>query len=190
MLKQRIFSIAIGYEDTNDSPTLRNDPALKTASSKLPENSLDLASQPTLCRFENSVTKRVLRRLADRLFTLYLKVHMGPRDAAVIDIDATDDPTHGGQQLSFFHGYYEEHMYHPLLVLDGITGFPMVVVRADGGFAVPGLYRFCEKERIHYVIGLITNERLKEKGADLLAKAERRFKGKGQKQRLFTAFRY
>jgi hypothetical protein len=224
MLKQRIFSIAMGYEDTNDSTTLRSDPALKTASSRLPETSLDLASQPTLCRFENGVTKKDLRRLADRLFGLYLKVHPGPRDVIVIDIDATDDPTHGAQQLSFFHGYYKEHMYHPLLVLDGITGFPMaavlrpgnihashrsvavlkriikklkraypgvqILVRADAGFAVPGLYRFCEKQRIHYAIGLITNERLKEKGARLLAKAEHQFKEAGQKQRLFGAFRY
>jgi hypothetical protein len=224
MLKQRIFSIAMGYEDTNDSTTLRSDPALKTVSGRLPETSRDLASQPTLCRFENNVTKRDLRRLADRLFSLYLKTHPGPRDVIVIDIDATDDPTHGQQQLSFFHGYYEEHMYHPLLVFDGTTGFPMacvlrpgnthashrsvavlkrivkklkkaypgvqILVRADAGFAVPSLYRFCERERIYYVIGLITNERLRQKATDLLAKAESKFHETGQKGRLFGAFGY
>ncbi len=224
MLKQRIFSIAMGYEDTNDSTTLRSDPALKTISGRLPETSGDLASQPTLCRFENNVTKKDLRRLADRLFALYLKTHPAPRDVVVIDIDATDDPTHGHQQLSFFHGYYEEHMYHPLFVLDGISGFPMacvlragnthashrsvavlkrivkklkkaypgvqILLRADAGFAVPSLYRFCERERIHYVIGLITNERLKQKVAHLLAKAESKFHETGQKQRLFGAFGY
>jgi hypothetical protein len=115
-------------------------------------------------------------------------------------------------------------MYHPLFVLDGISGFPMacvlragnthashrakavlkrlirklkkaypgaeILLRADGGFAVPGLYRFCEKERIHYVIGLITNERLKKKAAHLLAKAEQSFADTEQKQRLFGSFTY
>jgi hypothetical protein len=220
LVKQRIFSIAMGYEDTNDSTTLRKDPALKTMSGRLPETSGDLASQPTLCRFENRVTRKDLRRLADRLFSLYVKTHPGPRDVIVIDIDATDDPTHGHQQLSFFHGYYEEHMYHPLLVFDGLTGFPLacvlrpgnthashrsvavlkriikelkkaypgveILLRADAGFAVPSLYRFCEKAGIHYVIGLITNDRLK----DNLAKAKEQFQETRTKQRLFGAFRY
>ena len=224
LVKQRIFSIAMGYEDTNDSTTLRSDPALKASSGRLPETSGDLASQPTLCRFENRVTRRDLRRLGDRLFSLYLEAHPGPRDVIVIDIDATDDPTHGHQQLSFFHGYYDEHMYHPLLVFDGLTGFPMacvlragnthashgsvavlkriikrlkraypgapILLRADAGFAIPSLYRFCEKEHIHYVIGLITNDRLRQKGAGLLARAEHGFTETGTKQRLFGAFWY
>jgi len=224
LVRQRIFSIAMGYEDTNDSTTLRSDPALKAASGRLPETSGDLASQPTLCRFENRVTRRDLRRLGDRLFSLYLETHPGPRDVIVIDIDATDDPTHGHQQLSFFHGYYDEHMYHPLLVFDGLTGFPMacvlragnthashgsvavlkriikrlkrayggaqILLRADAGFAIPPLYRFCEKERIHYVIGLITNDRLRAKGARLLARAASRFTETGAKQRFFGAFWY
>ena len=224
LIKQRIFSIALGYDDNNDAETLRRDPALKAISGKLPETSGDLASPPTLCRFENMVTRKDLRKLADWLFELYLKTHPGPREVIVIDIDATDDPTHGAQQLSFFHGYYEEHMYHPLFVLDGISGFPMacvlragnthashrakavlkrlirklkkaypgaeILLRADAGFAVPGLYRFCEKEHIHYVIGLITNERLKKKAACLLAKAEQNFADTQQKQRLFGSFTY
>jgi len=65
-----------------------------------------------------------------------------------------------------------------------------IVVRADAGFAVPSLYRFCEKEHIHYVIGLITNDRLREKGSGLLARAEHGFHETGTKQRLFGAFRY
>jgi len=224
LVKQRIFSIALGYDDNNDAQTLRSDPALKSISDRLPETSHDLASSPTLCRFENNVTSKDLRRLADCLFELYVEAHPGPREVIVIDIDATDDPTHGQQQLSFFHGYYEEHMYHPLFVFDGISGFPMVcmlrpgnthashrsksvlkrlikrlkkaypeaeiVLRADAGFAVPRLYGLCEKEGIHYVIGLITNDRLKEKSAKLLAKAKEQFEQSGEKQRLFTSFTY
>jgi len=224
LVKQRIFSIALGYEDNNDAETLRSDPALKTTSGKLPETSEDLASPPTLCRFENQASSKDLRRLADWLFELYVEAHPGPRDVIVIDIDATDDPTHGQQQLSFFHGYYEEHMYHPLFVFDGISGFPMacmlragnthaahrskavlkrlikrlkktypqaeILLRADAGFAVPRLYSLCERERIHYVIGLITNDRLKEKSAELVAKAKEQFEQSGEKQRLFTSFKY
>lgn len=224
LVKQRVFSIALGYDDNNDAATLRSDPALKLTAGRLPEDLLDLASPPTLCRFENRITRKELRRLADWLFELYVKTHPGPRDLVIIDIDATDDPTHGQQQLSFFHGYYEQHMYHPLFVIDGISGFPMacvlrpgnthashraeavlkrvvnrlnkaypqaeILLRADAGFAIPGLYRFCERHRIHYVIGLITNERLKAKAADLLARAKQSFQESKEKQRLFSSFHY
>jgi len=224
LFRQRIFSIGLGYEDTNDADTLRSDPLLKLISGRLPESSMDLASQPTLCRFENSITRKDLRRLAEQLLSLYLQAHSGPREVIVIDLDATDDPTHGHQQLSFFHGYYEQHIYHPLLVFDGITGFPMaavlragnthashravailkrivrrlrraypgveIMLRADAGFAVPALYRFCESHGIHYVIGLITNERLRKKAAKVLAKAKVQFEQSHGKQRLFTAFGY
>ena len=63
---------------------------------------------------------------------LYLKAHPGPRRVIVLDMDATDDPTHGKQQLAFFHGYYEEHMYHPLLVFVGRDGFPLAAVLRPG----------------------------------------------------------
>lgn len=224
LVKQRIFSIALGYEDNNDAGTLRMDPALKTASERLPETGTDLASQPTLCRLENRVGKKDLRKLSEALLDLYLKTHPGPRDLIIVDIDATDDPTHGQQQFSFFHGYYDEHMYHPLLIFDGESGFPMaavlrpgnthashkagkilkriirrlkraypeaeIVIRADAGFAVPGLYRLCEQEKVHYLIGLVTNERLKAKGQALLEKARKGFEQSQEKQRLFTSFYY
>ena len=69
-----------------------------------------------------------LHRLSDGLLDLYLKTHPAPRKVVVLDMDATDDPTHGQQQLSFFHGYCEELMYHPLLVFDGRTGFTLAAV--------------------------------------------------------------
>jgi hypothetical protein len=130
--RQRISYIAMGYEDTNDSTTLRTDPALKAALGGLPETAVDLASKPMLCRSENRVSRRDLRRLADRLFSLYPETHLGRRDVIVVDIDATDDPTHGHQQLSSFQGYYEEHMYHSLLVFDGLTGFRLPCVLGPG----------------------------------------------------------
>src|SRR5512139_2969942 len=132
LVRQRLFAIAQGYEDNNDAATLAKDPAFKIMAGKAPESDGDLASQPTLSRFENRVTAKDLRRLSDRLLELYLKTHPGPRKIIVLDMDATDDPTHGKQQLSFFHGYYEEHMYHSLLVFDGRDGFPLAAILRPG----------------------------------------------------------
>jgi hypothetical protein len=132
LVRQRLFAIAQGYEDNNDAATLAKDPAFKIMAGKAPESGPDLASQPTLSRFENRVTANDLHRLSDRLLELYLKTHPGPRKVIVLDMDATDDPTHGKQQLSFFHGYYEERMYHPLLVFDGRDGFPLAAVLRPG----------------------------------------------------------
>jgi hypothetical protein len=224
LVRQRLFTIAQGYEDNNDAATLARDPALKIMAGKAPESAGDLASQPTLSRFENRVSAKDLRRLSDWFLDLYLKTHPGPRQVIVLDMDATDDPTHGKQQLSFFHGYYEEHMYHPLFVFDGRSGFPLAAVlrpgnthashgalavlkrlikrlkkaypealilfRADAGFAVPALYRFLERQEIRYVIGFITNNRVLEKAAPLLKKAQAAYQATGEKQRLFTAFSY
>ena len=132
LVRQRLFAIALGYEDNNDAALLARDPAHKIMAGQAPESAPDLASQPTLSRFENRVTTKDLRRLSDWLLKLYLKTHPGPRKVIVLDMDATDDPTHGQQQLSFFHGYYEEHMYHPLLVFDGHSGFPLAAVLRPG----------------------------------------------------------
>ena len=82
-----------------------------------------LFSKEVVADFEGGrITSEDLRRLSDWLLELYLKTYPGPRKVIVLDMDATDDPTHGKQQLSFFHDYCEEHMYHPLLVFDGRPG--------------------------------------------------------------------
>ena len=160
LVRQRLFAIALGYEDNNDAASLAKDPAFKIMAGKAPESAADLASQPTLSRFENRADTRDLRRLSDGLLDLYLKTHPGPRKVIVLDMDATDDPTHGNQQQSFFHGYYEEHMYHPLLVFDGRDGFPLAAVlrpgnahAAKGALAV--LKRLIKKLRQAYPKALI-----------------------------------
>jgi len=132
LLRQRVFAIAQGYEDANDHDTLRRDPALKIAVGRAPLSAADLASQPTLSRLENRVTRAQLRRLSDTLVDAYLAAHPGPRRLLVLDIDATDDPAHGRQQLRLFHGYFDQHMFHPLLVFDGLTGFPLAAVLRPG----------------------------------------------------------
>jgi len=160
LVRQRLFAIALGYEDNNDAATLAKDPAFKIMAGKAPESDGDLASQPTLSRFENRVTAKDLRRLSDQLLDLYLKTHPGPRKVIILDMDATDDPTHGKQQLSFFHGYYEEHMYHPLLVFDGRDGFPLAAVLRPGNThssrgALAVLKRLIQKLRQAYPKALI-----------------------------------
>jgi len=224
LLRQRLFAIAMGYEDGNDHDTLRFDPGLKTATGRLPVTGEALASQPTLSRLENRVSNAELRRLSDALIQAYLAAHPGPRKLIVLDIDATDDATHGQQQLSFFHGYYDQYMFHPVLIFDAVSGFPLaavlragnthaskgaaailkriirrlkracpqatILLRADAGFAVPAIYEMLEREKVKYTIGLITNDRLRERVATLAQKAEQGFAQSGAKQRLFTSFRH
>jgi hypothetical protein len=132
LVRQRRFALAQGYEDHNDAATLAKDPAFKIMAGKAPESAADLASQPTLPRFENRVNAKDLRRLSHWRLELDLKTPPGPRKVIVLDRDATDDPTPGKQQLSFFHGSYEEPMYHPLLVFDGRAGVPLAAVLRPG----------------------------------------------------------
>ena len=123
LVRQRVFQIACGYEDQDDADTLRRDPLLKLVCGQLPETGRDLASQPTLSRLENAVSRTSCYRLAVALGELYLRERA--RDSVpthiVLDLDGTDDPTHGQQEGSAYHGYYRQHMYHPLLVFDGET---------------------------------------------------------------------
>jgi hypothetical protein len=125
MLRQRLFGILAGYEDCNDHDTLRNDPVFKMAADRLPEDK-PLASQPTLSRFENSVTVAALQKLID--FTIatgieLLKANNGGRLPAsvTLDLDATDDATHGNQQLTLFHGYYKQYQYYPIIISEPTT---------------------------------------------------------------------
>jgi Transposase DDE domain group 1 len=124
LVRQRVFQIACGYEDQNDSDTLREDPLLNTVCGSLPKSGKDLASQPTISRMENAATVRSCHQIAHLLFELYLSQREtgGAPDRVLLDFDSTDDPTHGEQEGSYYHGYYCQHMYHPLLVFDGESG--------------------------------------------------------------------
>lgn len=123
LLRQRIYQIVAGYEDANDADRLRHDPMLQiVADQKLGEA---LGSQPTLSRWENAPSPRDLVRLNDALLEIFIRVcsdQVRRRGEILIDIDSTDDPTHGQQQLSFFNGAYGQHMYHPMLVFERHTG--------------------------------------------------------------------
>ena len=124
LVRQRVFQIACGYEDQDDADFLREDPLLKLSCGSLPESGADLASQPTLSRLENAATRRSCHRIAEALFELYLseRASGGAPRKVLLDLDSTADPTHGDQEGSYYHGYYREHIYHPLLVFDGQSG--------------------------------------------------------------------
>ncbi len=121
LLRQRIYQIAAGYEDTNDATFLRRDPTLRAVVSRRGE---PLASQPTLSRLENAVPWESIR-LFERQGLEWFCGHGEKRKAGeeiVLDIDSTADPTHGQQQLSFFNAHYDSYIYHPLLIFEGKSG--------------------------------------------------------------------
>lgn len=156
LLRQRILGIAAGYEDANDHNTLRADPALKIAAGRLPLSEPDLATQPTLSRFENSIGPGELLKMAYAIVDIFIdQYRKKPPAKMVIDFDATDDPTHGDQQLSLYHGYYNTHCYVPLIgtaICDGGPHEPiMAVLRSGHSHAAHGapsvLGRFIERVR-------------------------------------------
>ena len=123
LLRQRIYQIVAGYEDANDADRLRHDPLLQIVADQ-PLGS-PLGSQPTLSRWENAPSARDLVRLNDALLDQFIRLcsdQVRQRGEILLDIDSTDYPTHGQQQLSFFNGAYGQHMYHPMLVFERHTG--------------------------------------------------------------------
>lgn len=131
-VRQRIFQIALGYEDCNDADHLRQDPLLKTVCDRTPQDPCGLSSQPTLSRFENAQEGQALRRLLDFFEDSYVASLPADTHQIILDIDSTDDETHGAQQLSFFSGFHGHSMYHPLLVFDGESGQLVSVLLRPG----------------------------------------------------------
>jgi hypothetical protein len=119
LFSQRAFSIACGYPDANDSARLAADPIHKMLLNRDPVVGLDLASQPTLSRFENSLGPKQLYRLGESLAESVIARHAkrlgGHARRVTIDLDPTDDPTHGAQQLSFFNSHYDNACYLPMM---------------------------------------------------------------------------
>ena len=118
LFRQRVFSIALGYADQNDSARIGNDPLLKLLCGRSPSSADPLASQPTLSRFETTRTGRELVALGRRLERFVIerlrKTHRHAK-RITIDLDSTEDPTHGQQPFAFFNGYYDSWCYLPML---------------------------------------------------------------------------
>jgi hypothetical protein len=132
LVRQRVFALALGYEDLNDHDELRHDPALAAVAGKLKARRVDcapLAGKSTLNRLEHAPTAATATRYhkighdgsgIERLFVdLFLEAHAEAPRQIVLDLDATDDPLHGHQEGRFFHGYYDCYCYLPLYVFCG-----------------------------------------------------------------------
>lgn len=153
ILTQRVYQILGGYFDGNDAQELRHDPLFQTLCDVSPRDDEALASGSTLNRFQHAYTRREaakppeerdvlfeqreahverIKQMNRYLVELFIKTRHTPPKRIVLDLDATDDPTHGDQQLSLFDGYRKQYQYKPLLVFDGETGFPL------GGYLRPG----------------------------------------------------
>jgi hypothetical protein len=146
LLTQEVYQILAGYPDGNDAQALRDDPLFQTLVGVSPNEERSLASGSTLNRFHHAYTRRqaelpleerpVLREidaaltqrlkiLNDYLPELFIRTRRTPPPYVLLDIDPSDDPTHGQQVLSFFHGYYDQHQYFPVFVFDGVSDFPL-----------------------------------------------------------------
>ena len=119
LLAQRVFAIALGYPDANDAARLADDPIHKLLVGRDPIAGGALASQPTLSRFENGCDRKALYRMGQALAEGVIERHRGRLKGKAhrifLDLDVTDDPTHGVQQLAFFNGFYDTWCYLPLL---------------------------------------------------------------------------
>ena len=131
LFRQRIFQIAGGYEDGNDSNELREDPIMKIACERLPEGE-PLASQPTISRFENSLSRTDLYRIAKVFLDVFIESYEEPPEALILDIDDPDDRTYGHQQLSLFNAYHGDYCYLPIHIYEGQSGRLITTVLRPG----------------------------------------------------------
>jgi hypothetical protein len=115
MARMRVYGILADYPDQNDHDVLRSDPIFKLICDRSTTGD-DLASQPTLSRFENAIDVKSFFRLQDLLLEQFIASFDKPPTHLTLDIDPFDDPTHGQQQLTFFHGYYGQYQYLPRVI--------------------------------------------------------------------------
>ena len=218
LVRQRIYGLALGYEDLNDHQSLRTDVAIQTAAGC---DSV-LASQSTLCRFENRADRDSAWELNRVLVEQFIASFKHRPKKLILDFDATDDRVHGKQEGRFFHGYYDHYCYLPLYVfcrnqllvsylrpsnIDGAKHawailallvrrlrevWPKVaiVLRADSGFCRWRMLRWCDRHGVAYIIGIAKNKRLEQLCGPLSREAAERFGATGAKVRCFGEFYY
>ena len=161
ILRARVLAIACGYPDADDLDDLRKDPAFKLACGRLPESGDDLASQPTMSRWENAPDLRTLLRLTRALVDLWCNSHRRPPKTIILDIDDTADIVHGHQQLSLFNAHYDERCFLPIHVYDADTGHCVLTIlrpgkTPDGKEVSAHLRRLVRRIRLHWPSTRIT----------------------------------
>jgi DDE family transposase len=146
LLTQAVYQILAGYPDFNDAHDLRHDHLFRILADVAPDADHPLACPSTLARFQYAFTRRQaelpqeqrpvllevraaqtgrIKILNDYLVELFVRTRRTGPAEIILDVDASDDPVHGRQTLSGYHGYYQQHQYLPLFVYDGATGFPL-----------------------------------------------------------------
>jgi hypothetical protein len=161
ILRARTFAIACGYPDADDLDDLRKDPAFKLACGRLPESGDDLASQPTMSRWENAPDLRTLIRLSRGMVDLWCESHRRPPKAITFDIDDTADTVHGHQQLSLFNAFHDERCFMPVHVYDAASGHCVLTIlrpgkTPDGTEVRAHLRRLVRRIRLHWPNTVIT----------------------------------
>jgi len=141
LVSQRIYQIAAGYEDTNDSNYLRHDPIFKIICDKIPQIGAELlASQPTISRLENQISQQEIKAIRRFFVDKFIQNYHEIPQQIVLDIDGWDALTHGHQQLSLFHGYYGHEIYFPVLINEAKSGYPLILqLRAGNSHAGKGV---------------------------------------------------
>ncbi len=218
LLRQRVYALALGYEDLNDHERLRTDPAIQTAV----DRDTDLGSQATLCRLEQRGDRALAVAIHRVLVEHFIASFDTPPEELVLDFDATDDPVHGRQEGRFFHGYYDAYCFLPLYVFCGDQllvaylrrsnidaaqhawailsllvkrlrqAWPKerITFRGDSGFCRWRMLRWCERHGVDYITGLARNERLQAKIGNHATMAEISYRESREKIRWFTEFHY
>ena len=218
MVQQRIYGIALGYEDLNDHTTLRNDPALQTAVDRIDT----LASSPTLCRMENRASRQMIFDANALMVEKFIESQVVLPTEIILDFDATVDEVHGHQENRHFHGYYANYCFLPLHVFCGdhllvsylrpsnIDGskhawailsllvkrfrrtWPTVkiIFRGDSGFCRDLMLRWCERHAVTYIVGIAQNNRLNTFSQERQKLAAENYNKTKEKQRIFSEFNY
>ena len=218
LLRQRIYSICLGYEDLNDHTELRNDIAFQTA---VDEEKI-LASQSTLCRLENRISSKEIALIHEVLIEIFINSFTSAPKELILDFDATDDPTHGNQEGKFFHGYYDHYCFLPLYVfckdqllvsylrpsnIDGakhtwailsllVKRFRKqwpdveIIFRGDGGFCRHKMLDWCDAKGVKYVVGIAKNNVLKGMVEKEMELMEIECEKTNEPQRCFKSLQY
>ncbi len=218
LVRQRVYAVALGYEDLNDHDSLRGEVGLQTAV----ERDRALASASTLCRFENRADRATAWRIHEVLVDRFIASFGTVPKELILDFDATDDAVHGGQEKRFFHGFYRRYCFLPLYVFCGHQllvsylrrsnidaakhswailsllvkrlrqAWPgvRIIFRGDSGFCRWKLLRWCERHGVDYIVGLAKNARLNELSGELQAQAAAEVEKTGEKVRWFAEFKY
>ncbi len=218
LLRQRVYALALGYEDLNDHHTLRRDVAIQTAV----DCDQVLASSSTLCRWENRANRQAAGRIHEVIIEQFIASYQKAPKKLILDFDTTDDAVHGKQEGRFFHGYYDHYCFLPLYVfcrnqllvsylrpskIDGAKHawailallvkrlrqtWPKVkiIFRGDSGFCRWRMLSWCERNHVGYIVGIAKNKRLNALTASLQRDAEACFADTGSKVRWFTDLHY